>query len=60
MAPLGLLFCLWLLATRTFTQAWILAALVVAGLPLLWWARTTPDRAEPRGPDRLFLTTVRR
>ena len=30
-AMAGLGFCLWLLSTRTFTQAWILAALIVAG-----------------------------
>ncbi len=29
--PVAILFCLWLLATRTFTQAWILAALVAVG-----------------------------
>ena len=50
-APLGLLFCLWLLSTRTLAQVWILAVLVVAGLPLLWWARTTSDRAQPIGPE---------
>jgi APA family basic amino acid/polyamine antiporter len=30
-APLAAGFCLWLLATRTLTQAWITAALVAAG-----------------------------
>ena len=30
-AMAGLGFCLWLLSTRTFAQAWILAALIVAG-----------------------------
>jgi basic amino acid/polyamine antiporter, APA family len=30
-AMVGLGFCLWLLSTRTFTQAWILVALIVAG-----------------------------
>ncbi len=34
-APAALLFCLWLLSTRTFTQAWILAVIVAAGA-LLW------------------------
>jgi len=34
-APLALLFCLWLLSTRTFTQAWILALILLAG-GLLW------------------------
>jgi amino acid transporter len=33
-APLAMLFCLWLLSTRTFEQAWILAALVAAGAAL--------------------------
>jgi APA family basic amino acid/polyamine antiporter len=30
-AMVGLAFCLWLLSTRTFTQAWILVAMMVAG-----------------------------
>jgi amino acid transporter len=30
-APLAVAFCGWLLVTRTFTQAWITAALVIAG-----------------------------
>jgi amino acid transporter len=30
-APLATAFCLWLLVTRTFTQAWITAALVTVG-----------------------------
>ena len=30
-AMAGLGFCLWLLSTRTFAQAWILAAMIVAG-----------------------------
>ena len=34
-APAALLFCLWLLSTRTFTQAWILALILAAGA-LLW------------------------
>jgi APA family basic amino acid/polyamine antiporter len=34
-AALGVAFCLWLLSTRTFTQAWILAALIGIGT-LLW------------------------
>jgi APA family basic amino acid/polyamine antiporter len=41
-AAVGLLFCLWLLSTRTFEQGWILVALVVAGLPLYWRARPAP------------------
>jgi amino acid transporter len=35
-AALGLAFCLWLISTRTFTQAWILLALVGVG-SVLWW-----------------------
>jgi len=27
----GLVFCMWLLSTRTFTQAWILGAMMLAG-----------------------------
>ena len=34
-APAALVFCLWLLSTRTFTQAWILALILAAGA-LLW------------------------
>lgn len=34
-APLGVLFCLWLLVTRSFEQAWVLAAIVAIGA-LLW------------------------
>jgi basic amino acid/polyamine antiporter, APA family len=30
-AVLGIAFCVWLLATRTFTQLWILLAIIVAG-----------------------------
>jgi len=32
-APVALLFCCWLLATRTSAQIWILAAMICAGLP---------------------------
>jgi APA family basic amino acid/polyamine antiporter len=31
LVPLALAFCLWLLSTRTFTQAWILVLLMVVG-----------------------------
>jgi amino acid transporter len=37
-APVALVFCGYLLYTRTFTQAWVLLALIVAGLPLFWFA----------------------
>ena len=36
-AAAGLGFCLWLLRTRTFNQAWVLAALILVGVAL-WWA----------------------
>ena len=39
-------------ASRTLAQVWILATLVVAGLPLLWWARTTAARGTPSPGDR--------
>ncbi len=32
-------FCLWLLTTRSFEQLWILAALIVAGLPFYYFRR---------------------
>jgi amino acid transporter len=35
-APLGLFFCLWLLSTRTFAQAWVLLATMAVGT-VLWW-----------------------
>jgi APA family basic amino acid/polyamine antiporter len=43
-APAAILFCLWLLTTRTFEQAWILVALIAAGLPFFWLTpRPSPD-----------------
>ena len=46
-AMVGLGFCLWLLSTRTFTQAWILVALIVAGwlLGLLAGRKPAPATA---------------
>jgi amino acid transporter len=41
-AALGLGFCVWLVATRTFTQAWILLALVAVGAAL--WAASGQGR----------------
>jgi amino acid transporter len=38
-APLGVLFCLWLLSTRTFRQAWILAAIMAVGALLFYVPR---------------------
>jgi hypothetical protein len=32
--PLAVGFCLWLLSTRTFTQAWILVVLMAVGAAL--------------------------
>jgi amino acid transporter len=40
-APAGFLFCAWLLTTRTFTQAWILAAMILVGFALWASARWT-------------------
>ena len=48
-AAVGVLFCLWLVSTRTFTQAWILLALVALGA-VLWWAA---GRGRNRGRDRV-------
>jgi hypothetical protein len=33
-APAAILFCLWLLGTRSFTQAWMLLVLMAAGVLL--------------------------
>jgi basic amino acid/polyamine antiporter, APA family len=35
-AALGVGFCVWLVSTRTFTQAWVLLALIAVGAGL-WW-----------------------
>lgn len=42
-APLAIVFCLWLLTTRTFTQAWILLAIVAVGWTLGVLARRRPS-----------------
>jgi APA family basic amino acid/polyamine antiporter len=47
-APAAILFCLWLLTTRTFEQTWVLAALMVAGLPFFWLTPRRPVPAPPR------------
>jgi hypothetical protein len=44
-AILGLAFCLWLLSTRTFSQAWILGLLIVAGWLLRRLGRRPPSPA---------------
>ena len=43
--PLAVAFCLWLLSTRTFAQAWVLAAIMLAGL--LLWAATRRHASAP-------------
>jgi APA family basic amino acid/polyamine antiporter len=48
-AALGLAFCVWLVATRTFTQAWILLALIGVGAAL-WWAAGGGRGQGPRRP----------
>lgn len=40
-ALVGLVFCGWLVSTRTFAQSWILVGLIAAGA-LLWLARRRP------------------
>lgn len=47
-AALGLAFCAWLVSTRTFTQAWVLLALIAVGAAL-WWAA---GRGRGRGTGR--------
>jgi len=41
-APLGVAFCLWLLGTRTFSQAWVLLAIMALGCLLWLGARRRP------------------
>ena len=45
-AVAGILFCLWLLATRSYAQIWLLLLILVGGLLLRAWARgaTRPER----------------
>jgi hypothetical protein len=43
-APLGVLFCVWLLSTRTFAQGWVLLAIMAVGA-LLWWVVRRLNRA---------------
>jgi amino acid transporter len=43
-AVLAVGFCAWLLATRSFEQAWILAALIAAGLPFYLLGRRKSGR----------------
>jgi amino acid transporter len=45
-AAAGILFCLWLLATRSFAQIWLLLVILAVGLLLRWWvARLHAGRA---------------
>jgi amino acid transporter len=36
-AVAGILFCLWLLATRSFAQMWLLVLILAAGMLIRWW-----------------------
>ena len=45
-APAAIAFCLWLLSTRTFTQAWILLAMMAVGA-LLWLVSARGSKREP-------------
>jgi amino acid transporter len=47
-AVLGIGFCLWLLSTRTFTQAWVLLAIMALGWLLWLGARAQARLAQPR------------
>lgn len=47
-APAAILFCVWLLTTRTFEQSWILVGLMAAGLPFLWLAAGRTASGPPR------------
>ena len=46
-AVIGMAFCAWLLSTRTFTQAWILLAIMAVGFVLWAVARAQARKAEP-------------
>jgi amino acid transporter len=46
-AVMGVGFCLWLLSTRTFTQAWILLAIMAVGFVLWAVARAQARKAAP-------------
>lgn len=45
-APVALVFCGWLLSTRTFTQAWLLLAMMAVGAAL-WLASARSARRAP-------------
>ena len=44
-AAAGILFCLWLLATRSFRQMWLLLLILAAGLLLREWVRRRLEAA---------------
>jgi len=51
-APLAITFCLWLLSTRTFKQAWVLVVLMAAGWALgrlAGWSRRRAPLTSPEG-----------
>ena len=48
-ALLAVGFCAWLLATRSFEQAWILAVLILAGLPFYGFRRRKTRSSVQRG-----------
>jgi amino acid transporter len=48
-AAAGILFCLWLLATRSYTQIWQLLLILAAGLLLRAWVTRSGARLTPGG-----------
>jgi amino acid transporter len=44
LAVLGIAFCVWLLATRTYEQIWILLVIQGAGIAVWWLARVDSGR----------------
>jgi amino acid transporter len=40
LVPVAISFCVWLLSTRSFTQAWMLLGLMAAGVPFYWRSRS--------------------
>jgi len=49
--PASVAFCLWLLSTRTFRQAWILLAIVLVGSGVFLWTRWRQGGAHPLPRD---------
>jgi amino acid transporter len=50
--PLAIGFCLWLLSTRSFDQAWILLVLIMLGLPLYLRGGKMPQSADSKNVPR--------